>query len=343
MSATAFGVTKQGLPVTRYTLESRSGITVGVLDRGAILQSILVPCPCGTVDVVAGFDTIGGYEDCDAYLGALIGRHANRLGGAFIEIDGKRWPVTANEGTKQLHGGLHGFDQKLFTVTQPAENCLVLHGTSPDGEEGFPGEVSLTVTYTLSDEGALTLDYQATSTADTVINLTNHSYFNLNGSGSVLKHRLWLSASRFTPIDENALPTGEIRAVADTPFDFRTAKEIGADLEERDQQLALGHGYDHNFVLDKPAKELATVAELSGDITGIRMRCATTCPGLQLYTANFLQSPPLVKGGRSIAPREAVCLETQYFPNSMNCPAFEKPIVRAGSLYHERTIYEFIK
>lgn len=343
MSATAFGVTKEGLPVTRYTLESRSGITVGVLDRGAIIQSILVPCPDGPVDVVAGFDDISGYEACDAYLGALVGRHANRLGGAFIEIDGKRWPVTANEGAKQLHGGLHGFDQKMFAAEQPAPNCLVLRCVSPDGEEGFPGEVTLQATYTLSDEGALSLDYQATSTRDTVINLTNHSYFNLNGGGSVLQHRLWLAASRFTPIDADALPTGEIRDVAGTPFDFCTAKQIGADLDACDEQLALGHGYDHNFVLDKVSGELATVAELCGDQTGIRMRCVTTCPGLQLYTANFLQSPPLVKGEKTIAPRETVCLETQYFPNSMNCPAFEKPIVRAGGLYHERTIYEFIK
>ena len=343
MSATAFGVTKEGLPVTRYTLESRSGITVGVLDRGATIQSILVPGPEGMVDVVAGFDDISGYEACDAYLGALIGRHANRLGGAFVEIDGTRWPVTANEGAKQLHGGLHGFDKKIFAAEQPAPNCLVLRCTSPDGEEGFPGEVSLTATYTLSDGGALTLDYQASSTRDTVINLTNHSYFNLNGGGSVLKHHLWLAASHFTPIDADALPTGEIRPVAGTPFDFCIAKELGADLAKQDEQLALGHGYDHNFVLDKPQGALRTVAELCGDVTGIRMRCATTCPGLQLYTANFLQSPPLVKGNRSISPREAVCLETQYFPNSMNCPAFAKPVVRAGSFYRERTVYEFIK
>lgn len=339
-----FGTTHDGQPVEACTLTNCCGMSVTILSRGAVIQSILVPdAQQNPVDVVLGYDTVEGYEKTEGYLGAVVGRHANRLGGAFIEIDGKRWPVSANEGKNQLHGGVHGFDQKLFDMVyeEDDDSTVTLTCVSLDGEEGFPGRLELTVTYSLSDDNALSIAYEAMSDKDTVCNITNHSYFNLNGSGSALAHRLQLVAKSFTENDRAALPTGRILPVAQTPMDFTSPKQIGQDIKADFEQLRLANGYDHNFVLDKAPGALAAVAMLEGDKTGIRMVCATTCPGLQLYSANFLKSEPVGKYGQVYQKNDAVCLETQYFPNSMNCPDFEKPILRAGDTYAETTIYQF--
>lgn len=341
-----FGMTAQGETVLRTVMTNCNGMSVSVLSRGGVLQSIVVPDQNGQpTDVALGFDTVAGYEQADGYLGAMIGRHANRLGGAFIEIDGVRTAVTANEGANQLHGGLHGFNEKMFDLVTEDEttNRLTLTCVSEEGEEGFPGRLQVAITYTLTDENALILNYSAVSDKDTVVNLTNHSYFNLNGEGSggVDRHLLQLVAKTYTEIGAGTLPTGRILPVAGTPMDFTAAKPIGQDINADFEQLALAGGYDHNFVLDKAPGALAAVAQLEGDVSGIRMVCATTCPGLQVYTGNYLAGRPIGKNGHAYAPRGAVCLETQYFPNSMNCPAFEKPILRAGDEWNETTIYQF--
>ncbi|MCI6639464.1 MAG: galactose mutarotase [Pygmaiobacter massiliensis] len=338
-----FGHTHDGREVLRYTMTNSSGMSVSVLDRGCCIQQILVPDKTGTLrDVVLGYPDLAGYEATTAYVGALVGRNANRLGGAYLEIDGKRFELTANEGKNQLHGGLCGFDQKLFScVADDEENRLRFSLISLDGEEGFPGNLQLNVTYTLTEENALVLEYTAFADQDTVINLTNHSYFNLNGHGSVLNHKLRLLASQYTEQGEQMLATGKILPVAGSPLDFTSEKALGEQIDTDCPQLVLAGGYDHNFILDKAPGTLAAVAMLTGDESGIRMVCATSCPCLQLYTANFLAGGPAGKAGIPYQDREAVCLETQQYPNAMNCPNFPKPIVQAGDCWQETTIYQF--
>lgn len=336
-----FGALPDGRAVTAYTIANGAGMRVTALDYGAILQSVCVPAAAGPVDVVLGYPALEDYLVSGGYLGALVGRNANRLGGAFIEIDGKRWPVTANEGKKQLHGGLHGFNEKLFSARE-VEGGVAFSCLSPDGEEGFPGEVSLTATYTLDETGALTLDYRAAATRDTVVNLTNHSYFNLNGGGDAMGHRLRIDADAITAMDADSLPTGALMPVAGTPFDFRQFHTLAERIDEPHEQLGFGGGYDHNFALNKAPGQLAAVAVLEGDQSGIRLTCSTTCPGLQLYSANFMDKNAAPgKAGRQYRDREAVCLETQYFPNANNCKNFPSTVLRAGAVYHEVTVYTF--
>ncbi len=341
LSTKPFGTLPDGRAVTAYTMTNDAGMSVTALNWGAVIQSILVPTPRGAVDVALGYPDLEGYLVSRGHLGALIGRNANRLGGAFIEIDGRRYPVTANNGENQLHGGKEGFDKKLFTARE-IEGGFAFSYTSPDGEEGFPGEVSLTASYTLDEAGALTLDYRAVSTKDTVVNLTNHSYFNLNGGGDAMGHLLRVNASAIAAADASSLPTGELRPVAGTPFDFADFHTLAERIDQPDDQLGYAGGYDHNFVLDKAPGALAEAAVLKGEQSGITLTCSTTCPGMQLYTANGMD-PSAAPGklGRRYLPRESVCLETQYFPNYNNLPAFPQPVLRAGGEYHEVTVYAF--
>ena len=331
-----------GREVTAFVLANTAGMEITVLDYGGILQSIRVPAAGGAVDVVRGYPDLDGYLANSGYIGALIGRNANRIAGAAVEIDGVRCPLTANEGTKQLHGGIRGFNQKLFDAAEIAGG-VELRCTSADGEEGFPGEVRLTAGCTLDDDGALTLDYRAVTTRDTIVNLTNHSYFNLNGGGTAMAHRLQIFASHMTPIDESAIPTGEIVPVAGTPFDFLVPHAPAERIGQDDWQLHCGGGYDHNFALDKSAPgALETAAVLEGERSGIRMECRTTCPGLQLYTANFLGGCKVPgKDGSILGNREAVCLETQYFPDANAHRNFPSTILCAGDTWHETTVYAF--
>lgn len=336
-----FGRLPQGQQVTAYTLTNTAGLAVTVLDYGGIIQSLLVPTDGGPVDVVLGYPRLEGYLTGGGYLGALIGRNANRLADAYIEIDGKRYPLTANEGKKQLHGGFVGFDKKMFEVAEiPGGIALTCH--SADGEEGYPGNLTLTAHYTLDDAGALTIDYRATADRDTVVNLTNHSYFNLNGGGDATGHQLRINASSFTPIDGDLLPTGVFSSVEGTPFDFRQFHTIGERLGEQAEQLLLAGGYDHNFVLNKEPGALAEAAVLVGDKTGITLTCSTTCPGVQLYSANSMdENAEPGKGGHQNRNREAVCLETQYFPAANRCTDFPSTVLRAGEEYHEVSVYAF--
>ena len=341
VSKQPFGNLPDGRAVSAFTLRNDAGMSVTLLDYGGILQSILVPTAAGPVDVVLGYPRLTGYLTGRGHLGALIGRNANRLSDAVIEIDGKRYPLTANDGKKQLHGGLEGFDKKLFAAAKiPCGVALTYH--SADGEEGYPGALTLTARYTLDEAGALTIDYRATADRDTVINLTNHSYFNLNGGGDATGHRLRIDASAYTPIDPDLLPTGEILPVEGTPFDFRAFHTVGERLGAPDPQLLLAGGYDHNFVLDKAPGALAEAAVLIGDKSGITLTCSTSCPGVQLYTANSMDpNAEPGKNGRTHRNREAVCLETQYFPDANRRHNFPSTIVRAGEEYHESTVYAF--
>ncbi len=335
-----FGRTRDGRAVEKITLR-RGKLEAEVLTYGGAVAALRVPDRTGeVVDVVLGYPVLSGYEDNGCYLGALVGRYANRLGGAKLTIDGVTYPLSANEGTKQLHGGPDGFSFQVFTVAEAAEDHVVLTYTEPAGKNGYPGTLTLTAVYTLTDRG-LSLQYTAVCDKPTVCNITNHSYFNLNGSGSAMGHRLWVDADAFTPIDADSLPTALSAPVEGTPFDFRAEKTVGRDIGVDHEQLRLAGGYDHNFVLTpKPGLRLA--ARLTGDVSGIVMECWTDQPGVQIYTANFLETDSQTKSGAPYGRRQAVCLETQAPPDSPNHPAWGDVILRPGQVYDRATEYRFL-
>lgn len=316
-----FGTLSDGTRVHRWTLE-RDGVRVRVLSYGGILQSVEVPDRDGhRADVVLGFAGLDGYlAHPEPYLGALVGRYANRIAGGRFPLDGREHTVTRNEGANTLHGGDRGFDKRVWEV-EPVEDGLRLSRVSPHGEEGFPGRLEVTATYSLRAAGVLRIAYEAVTDAPTVVNLTNHSYWNLSGSGDAAGHELRLAASRYTPVDEGLIPTGALEDVTGSRFDFRTARRTGS-------------GYDHNFALDKgvtPAAE--EVAELYDPASGRLLTVATTEPGLQLYTANHL-SAPFTRGA-------GVALETQHFPDSPNRPDFPSTVLRPGEVFRSETVYGF--
>ncbi|MCD7820938.1 MAG: galactose mutarotase [Clostridiales bacterium] len=342
ITASPFGVTASGAAVTCYTMTNDNGMTVKVLDRGCTVQSIIVPDRDGKhVDVALGYDTVAAYEAGTCFYGAFVGRFANRIGGSRFVLNGEAVQLTPNEGPNHLHGVYCG----SFFHAQPQGNSLVLRRTSPAGEEGYPGQLEVTVTYTLTDDNALIMDYQAAAAGDTVVNLTNHSYFNLSGhdSGSAQEQLLQIRASKVTAVGEGSIPTGEHFDVTGTPFDFRTPKPIGRDLDLSDPQLALTGGFDHNYVLDTVGMDQPFAAAYS-PTTGIAMDCYTTQPGVQFYNANYVQDDPCRgqgKGGAAYVQRGAFCLETQHFPDSPNQPAFPSTVVKAGETYHQVTKYQF--
>lgn len=337
MERSNFETTKCGETVTKYTLYTEKMI-VSILDYGATIQSLLVKDRTGTwVDVVLGYDTVLEYEENDGYLGACIGRVGNRIGGGSFALHGKTYRLYQNDGKNHLHGGLRGFDRMIWQA-EALEDGIRFFRLSPDGEEGYPGNLTVSVSYQVK-EGTLRLTYDGASDADTLCNLTNHSYFNLDGGGSVLSHKLQVHAEAFLENDAGCLPTGKILPVEGTPFDFRKEKEIGRDLTQKDAQLENYGGYDHNFCLDG-AKELRTAAHLHGQKTGISMEVATTMVGMQVYSGNFL-THRLGKHGNSYDKHGAICLETQFYPNAMHCDGFEKPVLRAGETYHHITTFSF--
>ena len=330
-----FGTTADGKAVTAYTLENSRGMAVTVLDYGATVQSILVPDKQGGLtDVALGYDTIEGYEKGDGYLGATIGRVGNRIGGARFSLNGVEHALAKNDGANHLHGGVKGFD-KCMWACEPAEGSLRFSRLSPDGEEGYPGDLNVTVTFTLSEDDALSIAYDAVSDKDTLVNLTNHTYFNLNGGGSALDHELTVNAKRFCENDAGCLPTGKLLPVEGTPFDFRAPKTIGRDIGADCEQLRLFGGFDHNFVLTG-----GQAAVLYSPASGVELTVETDLPGMQLYTSNGL-TEQAGKGGRSMGPHGAVCLETQLFPNGMNCWSFPSPVLRAGEKMHTETVFRF--
>ncbi len=316
-----FGTLSDGTPVHRWTLE-RAGVRVRVLSYGGIVQSAEVPDRDGhTADVVLGFADLDGYvAHPEPYFGALVGRYANRIAGGRFPLDGRTYALAPNEGPNTLHGGTRGFDKRVWDVAA-VEEGVRLSRVSPHGEEGFPGRLEMSVTYTLDGSGALRIAYEAVTDAPTVLNPTNHSYFNLSGSGHAGGHELRLASSRITPVDAGLIPTGGLDDVTDTRFDFRRARKVGS-------------GYDHNYVLDKGVTEAAEkVAELYDPASGRVLTVATTEPGLQLYTADHLGEP--------FAPGDGIALETQHFPDSPNRPGFPSTVLRPGEVFRSETVYGF--
>lgn len=345
MNKESFGTGRHGEAVSVYEIENKSGDKVRVTDYGAALVSIIVPDKNGTMqDVLLGYDNVTGYENNTCYFGAVIGRNGNRIADAKVTIDGTVYQLDQNDNENNLHSGNNGMDAKVWDVKEHTENSITFTCTSADGEQGFPGTMKAQITYTLTDAHAVELSYEAVSDKDTVANFTNHAYFNLSGhaSGDVLGQELMLRASHFTPvIDAKAIPTGEIAAVAGTPMDFTTAKPIGRDMDANDTQVHYGGGFDHNFVLDKSEKgafELA--AEAYSPETGIVMKTYTDLPGIQFYSGNFVTKQD-GKQGAVYDKRHGFCLETQYFPNSVNDPNFEAPFLKAGEVYKTKTSYQF--
>lgn len=334
-----FGTTRDGRAVQKVLLR-HGPMEAELMTLGAGLLSLYVPSPAGeSVDVVLGWDSPAAYETRGGYLGMLVGRYANRIAGARCTIDGEEVRLAPNEGTKQLHGGPAGFSFQLFEAEAVGESGVAFRYTAPDGENGFPGTLRLTATYSLTDRG-LRITYQAETDRPTLCNLTNHSYFNLNGGGSALGHRLWLDAENYTPVDADSIPVALSAPAADTPFDFTAEKAIGRDIGADCEQLRLTGGYDHNFLL-RSAPGLRLAARLTGDRSGIVMETWTDQRGVQLYTANFLEAADHTKSGQPYQPRCAVCLETQQPPDSPNHPEWGDVILRPGVRYESATEYRF--
>ena len=342
----SFG-TVDGKEVFLYTLRNAHGMEARITNYGGILVSLIVPDKNGKPgDIVLGFDSLAGYLRTTPYFGAIVGRYANRIGKARFSLNGKEYTLAANDGTNTLHGGLKAFDKVVWTVDEtyaPAEPSLALTYVSKDGEEGFPGTLKVRVVYTVTDSNALRIEYFATSDAPTVLNLTNHSYFNLADSGrtAVLGHELLLDAGRFTPIDAGLIPTGEMRSVAGTPMDFHTLSQIGARIEAKDEQLRLARGYDHNWIIDRTGNGLVRAARVAEPKSGRVMEVWTTEPGIQFYTGNFLDGTITGKNGVVYQRRAALCLETQHFPDSPNRPEFPTTVLNPGETFTSTTVYSF--
>jgi len=338
-----FGKTHDGRDAHLYTLSNKAGMEVVITDYGATVVSIKVPDRNGKIgDVVLGYDTLEGYEDGTAYIGATAGRYANRIAGAKFSLDGKEFTLPKNDHENHLHGV---FNKVLWDAAPGSLNnpsLLRLRYLSKDGEEGYPGNLSVEVSVSLNDANEFKVEYTATTDKKTVVNLTNHSYFNLAGSGTILENKLTLLASRFTPVDAALIPTGELRPVAGTPFDFRESTAVGARIEQDDEQLKLGHGYDHNWVLDAGIKDKPSLAAtIYEPNSGRILEVSTTEPGIQIYTGNFLDGTAHGKGGGSYERRTAICLETQHFPDSPNHPDFPTATLKPGKKFHSISVYKF--
>ncbi len=336
-----FGATKDGTPVDIYTLRNSKGAEAKICNYGGIVVSLKVPDRKGQLgDVVLGYDTLGGYLKETPYFGALIGRYGNRIAKGKFALGGKEYTLATNNGPNALHGGIKGFD-KVVWEAKPLNGKLELHYLSRDGEEGYPGNLNVTAIYTLTEDNALRLDYTATSDKDTVLNLTQHSYFNLAGKGDVLGHVVMMPADRFTPVDETLIPTGELRAVKGTVFDFATPTPIGARIDQADEQLKFGKGYDHNWVFNKRIGDLTLLARVAEPTTGRVLEVSSTEPGLQFYTGNFLDGTLTGKGGTVYNFRNAFCMEPQHYPDSPNQPNFPSVVLKPGQVYKNTIIYRF--
>ncbi len=344
-----FGQTAGGQALRLYTLTNAHGASVQITNFGGTVTAINVPDRRGKLgDVVLGYSSAANYEANagGTYFGALIGRYANRIAKGHLVVDGKTYPLAINNAPNTLHGGKVGFNLKAWSATPmtvPHGVALALRYVSPDGEENFPGNLSVRVVYTWTDDNALKLDYTATTDKDTVVNLTNHSYFNLNGAGSgtILDHRVQINADGYTPMDSTSIPLGPIAPVAGTPFDFRKPVAVGARNTQPNRQLQYGHGYDHNFVLNRPHPGLNFAARVYAPRTGRVMTVYTTQPGVQLYTGNFLDGTLHGKGGKQYVRNGALCLETQHFPDSPNHPAYPTTTLKPGQTYRQTTVYQF--
>jgi len=338
-----FGRLPDGSPVTVHTLRNSAGAEVRIITYGGVIVSLKVPDRDGKLgDVVLGFDKWDDYAKNSPYFGAIIGRYGNRIAGGKFSIDGKAFEIV-HAGAHALHGGSQGFDKVIWTVDPAIDSgtTLVLKHLSKDGDQGFPGNLTVETKYTLGEDNSLTIDFTATTDATTICNLTHHSYFNLAGRGDILGHRLALNADRFTPIDSESIPTGELRAVVGTPFDFTQPAAIGARINADDEQLRFARGYDHNWVLNRPASAgLIRAATVSDPESGRVLEVWTTAPGIQFYTGNYLNGMN-GKDGRKYQPRQGFCLEPQDFPDAPNHASFPSPILRPGETYRHTIVYRF--
>jgi aldose 1-epimerase len=338
-----WGGTSEGA-VERYTLENERGTVVRVLTYGGIVQSIEVPDRDGQLaNVALGFDNLDDYVAKSPYFGTITGRYANRIARGTFTVDGVRYQVPVNDGPNSLHGGTVGLDKHIWQADAVGEDALALQYVSPAGDQGYPGTLDLTVTYTLTPDNRLRIDYLATTDAPTVVNLTNHTYFNLagEGTGGVYEHVVQLNADRYTPVDAQLIPTGELASVAGTPLDFTTPTAIGARIREPFEQLLRATGYDHNFVLRGGDEALPLAARVVEPGTGRVLTVHTDQPGLQFYTGNFLTGALVGPSGRAYRQGDAFALETQHFPDSPNHPEFPSTVLRPGEVYRTTTVYGF--
>ena len=343
----AFGKTKDGQAADIYTLTNAGGMEVAITNYGGVVVSVKVPDRNGKfADVVLGFDNFDGYLNNTPFFGALVGRYGNRIAKARFTLDGHAYRLAPNDNGNTLHGGLKGFDKQLWKAKDVSTKeipALELTYLSKDGEEGFPGNLSVTVTYSLTPTNELKIDYAATTDKDTVLNLTNHSYFNLagQGEGDILSHLMTINADWFTPVDATLIPTGELKSVAGTPLDFRKPTAIGARIDANDEQIKFGRGYDHNFVLNRKGAGLTLAARVTEPSSGRVLEVLTTQPGLQFYTGNFLDGAIHGKAGKVYPRRSAFCMETQHFPDSPNQPKFPSTELKPGEQFHSATVFRF--
>lgn len=342
-----FGVTNAGVPVELFTLTNRDGVELRAITYGATIVSLRVPDRDGRLDdVVLGFDDLAGYLGASQYFGAVIGRYGNRIARGRFSLDGVSYTLATNNGMNHLHGGRRGFDKHVWSATVPddsADPCVRLTLVSADGDEGYPGRLEVHVSYTLTERTEVIVDYLAVTDRPTVVNLTQHSYFNLAGAraADVLAHELMLRADRFLPVDATLIPMGAAAAVTNTPFDFRTPTSLGARIDDAHEQLRIAGGYDHTFVLDRTRDELALAAHVHEPETGRTLDVLTTEPGMQLYSGNFLDGSIHGKAGRRYGHRSGLCLETQHFPDSPNRAEFPSTVLRPGEQYRSRTVFAF--
>lgn len=340
-----FGKTSDGKAVTVFTLTNANGMEVHAINYGCVITSLKVPDRSGsTADVVLGFDSLDQYLQGSPFFGAVVGRYGNRIAKGQFTLDGKTYKLATNDGPNHLHGGNKGFDKVVWEGTPLKDRAgVVFTRTSPDGEEGYPGNLTASVTYTLTDKNELIVDYRATTDKATPVNLTQHSYFNLagEGSGDILGHELMIAADRYTPVDATLIPTGELAPVQGTPFDFRKATSVGTRINDDNQQLKYGKGYDHNFVLNRKGPGLQHVVRVLEPKSGRTLDIATTEPGVQFYSGNFLDGTIKGKGGHVYGHRTGFCLETQHFPDSPNHPGFPSTILRPGETYSSQTVFTF--
>jgi aldose 1-epimerase len=349
VTKTTTKVTFQGKPIEMATLKNARGVEIQAINYGAIITSLKVPDRSGKMaDVVLGFDRPDQYwaDPPPPYFGAIVGRYGNRIARGQFAIGGKTYKLATNNGPNHLHGGNRGFDKvywDMSTKDSAQGSSVVFSRTSPDGEEGYPGNLRATITYTLTDKNELVVDYRATTDKATPVNLTQHSYFNLagEGSGDILGHELTINADRYTPVDDTLIPTGQLAPVQGTPFDFRQATAIGARINNDDAQLKAGKGYDHNWVLNGTGNALRVAARLTDPKSGRSMEIQTTEPGIQFYSGNFLDGTIKGKGGHVYAHRTGLCLETQHFPDSPNKPSFPTTILQPGKVYTTKTVMTF--
>jgi len=343
----SYGKLKSGEAVDLYKLTNSSGVEITVITYGARVQAIRCPDSRGKIaDIALGFDNIEGYQRENPYFGAVVGRYGNRIAKGRFKLDSTEYKLAVNDGENSLHGGRKGFDKVLWTakeVSDPAGPAVELTYVSKDGEEGYPGTLTATVRYTLTAKNELRLDYTLTTDKKTVANVTNHSYFNLSGEGSgdILRHRILIDADRFTPVDAGLIPTGELKPVEGTPFDFRQPHDIGERINANNEQLQRGKGYDHNFVLNGQMGTLRPVVHVVDPASGRTLDVSTTEPGVQFYTGNFLDGSVKGKSGHAYGFRTGFCLETQHFPDTPNHPSFPSTLVIPGTPRKSTTVYQF--